>query len=110
MPKTVDSKMSTAMDHLLTNIKSDYIDEFKDRRIESDFRVKYEVGSKYIKVVKAMQDNRHESVWGFVVNTDNDSKFRKGDLLMAASWAAPARNFPRGNVFENYKIRWVGTI
>ena len=110
MPKTVDSKMSAAMDQLLTNIKSDYINDFKGRIIEKHFKVDYEVGSKYIKVVKGMQDGSHESVWGFVVNTDNDSKFRKGDLLMAASWRAPARNFPRGNVFENYKIRWVGTI
>ena len=109
MPKTVDSKMTAAMDQLLTNIKSDYIDEFKGRRIESHFSLDYEVGSKYIKVVKK-HNGIGESVWGFVVNSYTDSKFRKGDLLMAASWRAPARNFPRGNVFENYKVRWVGTL
>ena len=59
-------------------------------------------GKKYIKIVK---DN---SVWGFVVNTTEDAMFRYGDILKAASWASPARNGARGNVFENYSVEWTG--
>ena len=63
-------------------------------------------GQKYIKVTK--DDNG--SVHSFIVNTDKDKKFKKGDILKAASWKAPARNFARGNVLtDNFKtIRWVG--
>ena len=46
-------------------------------------------------------------VWGFVVNTDSDKKFKKGDLLKAAGFNAPARNAARGNVLEGgFGIRW----
>lgn len=48
-------------------------------------------GSKYIKVVT------RNSVHSFIV-TKPDAKFKFGDILKAASWAAPARNFARGNI------------
>lgn len=65
----------------------------------------YIVGSKYIKITK---DN-NGSVWGFIVKGDNDKKFKKGDILKAASWATPARNHPRGNIIEGgYSIQWTG--
>ena len=62
-------------------------------------------GSKYIKVI-----NRN-SVWGFIVATDKDKKFKQGDILKAAGWAAPARNAARGNILEgNYTVRWTGPL
>jgi hypothetical protein len=67
---------------------------------DNDVQVKY--GKKYIKIVK---DN---GVWGFIVNTDNDKLFKKGDILKAAGYNAPARNAARGNVFENYSVAWTG--
>ena len=67
---------------------------------EDNVEVKY--GKKYIKIVK---DN---GVWGFIVNTDNDKLFKKGDILKAAGFNAPARNAARGNVFENYSVAWTG--
>ena len=65
--------------------------------------IKY--GVKYIKILQ--KDGG--GVWGFVVNTDNDKKFKKGDLLKAAGFNAPARNAARGNVLEGgFTIRWTG--
>ena len=66
-------------------------------------------GSKYIKIETG------SSVWGFIVNTHTDKKFKYGDVLKAASWKAPARNFARGNVIDdsvedlrNKTVRWTG--
>ena len=66
-------------------------------------------GSKYIKIVTG------GSVWGFIVNTKTDNKFKYGDILKAAGWAAPARNFARGNVIDDSvedlrknSVRWTG--
>ena len=64
----------------------------------------FKAGSKYIKVTT----NNGGSVWGFVVATDKDKKFKKGDILKAAGFSAPARNAARGNVFEDYKVNWTG--
>ena len=62
-------------------------------------------GKKYIKIVC------NNSVAAFVVGVDNDKKFKKGDILMSASWNAPARNSARGNVLEgNYPINWTGPL
>ena len=65
--------------------------------------IEFKGGSKYIKVI------RENSVWGFIVNTESDSKFKYGDILKAAGWAAPARNKARGNVFEDLSwVQWTG--
>ena len=60
-------------------------------------------GKKYIKILSGT------SAWGFVVNTDDDKLFKKGDLLKCAGYAAPARNKARGNVLEGgFAIQWTG--
>lgn len=66
--------------------------------------IRIEEGRKYIKVINK------SSVWGFIVKGDNDKKFRKGDILKAASWSAPARNAARGNVLDGDLscVRWTG--
>lgn len=66
--------------------------------------IEIEEGRKYIKVIS------NRSAWGFIVKGDNDKKFRKGDILKAASWAAPARNAARGNVLDGdfSWVRWTG--
>lgn len=63
-------------------------------------------GRKYIKIIKT---SNGRSVWGFVVKEDGP-KFRKGDILMAASWASPATNHARGNIFGEYQIQWTGPM
>ena len=63
------------------------------------------VGQKYIKII------RENSVWGFIVNTDNDKVFKKGDILKAAGWNAPARNAARGHILDDdYYINWTGPL
>ena len=62
-------------------------------------------GSKYIKVIS------NDSVSAFIVKSDKDKKFKKGDILYPAGWAAPARNKARGNILDgNYPIQWTGPL
>ena len=69
-----------------------------------NFTITY--GKKYIKITE-----KDGGVKGFVVGVDNDKKFKKGDILMAAGYAAPARNKARGNILEgNYPINWTGPV
>lgn len=63
--------------------------------------LRYEIGKKYIKVID------RNSVHSFIVMND-EGKFKRGDILKAASWRTPARNFARGNIFGEYTIRWTG--
>lgn len=111
--------MENEIKQLIEAIKSDYI-KWKTRAHRSmghafdpdaDWQVKefcenigYSVGKSYIKIIQK------GSVWGFIVNSDSDKKFKRGDILMAASWAAPARNRARGNVIEQdfSWVQWTG--
>ena len=61
-------------------------------------------GKKYIKIIA---DN---SCTAFIVKND-DKRFCKGDILMSASWNAPARNSARGNVLiGNFPMNWTGPL
>ena len=112
--------MNNEMTTLIENIKEDYLawtarcanakgcvtltETNKKMIAEFDEGISYKAGTKYIKITR-----EHGGVWGFVVNTDNDKKFKKGDILKAAGYAAPARNFARGNILEDgYISRWTG--
>jgi hypothetical protein len=115
--------MNNEMTALIENIKEDYLTWTKgcayarndsgtlseiNKKMIADFNEKmtYKVGNKYIKVF-----TEGGSVWGFVVNTDKDKKFKKGDILKAAGYAAPARNAARGNIVDGgYTINWTGPL
>ena len=108
--------MQNEMIQLLETIKAEYTrfmtrngkltelaNHQKDMIVEFDLGLDYTVGKKYIKVIS------NRSVWGFIVNTDTDKKFKKGDILKAAGWNAPARNAARGNIVDgNYSVCWTG--
>lgn len=97
---TLGSRALLSDDNITKRIKENSVVEFKNG-------IKHFYHRKYIKVIRV--DNQ-TSVHSFIVNIHNDKKFKYGDILMAASWKAPARNFARGNVFEEYKVKWTGAI
>lgn len=80
----------------LDSIRQEMIQEFVDG-------IKVVDGKKYLKVVKK------GSVHSFIVKK-TEGKFKEGDILMAASWASPAKNFARGNILEKTfgRVRWTG--
>lgn len=102
--------MEMALNQYLENIKKDYANQkwssnsqLKDKMIEEfNKSLSYVDGKKYIKVIK------NGSVHSFIVKEDH-GKFKKGDILKAASWNAPAKNAARGNIFGEYVIYWTGT-
>ena len=77
------SKMKTAM-------IEDYNSMLFNDEMKANFAdgISVEYGSKYIKIVKTLGSQR--MVWGFIVGVDNDKKFKKGDILKPAGYAAPA--------------------
>ena len=78
-----------------------------ERVVEFAENLSFEYGRKYIKVVKKL--GQQSMVWGFIVNGE-DRVFRKGDILKAAGWSAPARNKARGNILDGdfSWVRWTG--
>ena len=71
--------------------------------------LRVEEKTRYWKIISSTRGST--SVQGFVVKA-GDKKFQEGDLLKAAGWNAPARNFPRGNVLTeswcHQNVRWTG--
>ena len=106
--------MKDELAELMVNIQQDYYNWWSQRDSElSESQLKMieefneglisKQGNKYIKIIAK------NSVWGFSVNTENDKKFKLGDILKAAGWAAPARNAARGNILDGgYDIQWTG--
>lgn len=111
--------MNTELNTLLDNIAIDYAEYFKriDRNdpVDLDYALEriaelregleIEEGRKYYKIIR---NDHGRSVWGFIVKEDGP-KFRKGDILKAAGFKAPATNAARGNIIDGgYKISWSG--
>ena len=108
--------MKTDLETLLNKIINDYYvytlrgrNETEltevNRKMISEFNksLSYTDGKKYIKIIQ------NNSVWGFIVK-ETDDKFKRGDILKAASFAAPAKNKARGNIVEQdfSWVRWTG--
>ena len=109
--KTLDEGIK----NLMAGAKADYVkwstsggkelSGYSKEQVEQwDNKTKIKNGKKYIKIV---QDN---GVFCFIVKEDF-KHFKKGDVLKAAGWNAPALNSARGNVLAgNYPIRWTGPL
>ena len=85
--------------------------QIKDEMTE-DFcnGLRVEENRRYWKIISMSNGGTSTSVSGFIVKA-GDKKFREGDMLKAAGWAAPARNFARGNVLDGRgvnEVRWTG--
>lgn len=113
------NELMTKCQDLLDAMSADY-DRWTARR--GDFSLvtppayHLEEGRNYIKLVSG-KENGSQSVCGFVVKkaprgVDNKTNqpFQVGDMLMAAGWNAPSKNFARGNVFDfnPNMVRWTG--
>jgi hypothetical protein len=108
--------LSAYLDHIRAdyrrwqNLDGDSTVALIRREMAEEFcsNLSYDVGSKYIKVCTG-REGRGRSVHSFIVMKD-DAKFKAGDILKPASWAAPARNFARGNIFTgNFSnVTWTG--
>ena len=93
------TKFSEIYANLGDDLRKKMCAEFAD-----GFTITY--GKKYIKI-----HEKSGGVKAFVVGVDNDKKFKKGDILKPAGWAAPARNKARGNILDgNYAINWTGPL
>ena len=103
LKKLLDAIATDYRDYmLLGNGSSQELDETQKIMMDNFYNtLTYKEGKKYVKVIK------DGSVWGFIMKSD-DSKFRAGDILMAASYNTPARNSARGNIFEDYEVKWTG--
>jgi len=111
--------MREAIERVLDSMREDYCRWNRSGRdisekilsdMERDFCEGLEVteGSRYWKIISDKRGSR--SVSGFICKA-GDKKFREGDMLKAASWATPARNFARGNVLDGTgvdRVRWTG--
>ena len=100
------SKMKAAMieDYAGFMAPNDDIRAKMNEEYAEKFTVTY--GKKYIKITE-----EGNGVKAFIVAVDNDKKFRKGDILKPAGWAAPARNKSRGNILDGgYPINWTGPL
>ena len=112
--KTADN-LSDGINNMMEGAKADYFrwssnahgeqsQWAKDSVADWDKKTKVKPGKKYIKVV---QDT---GVFCFIAKEDF-KHFKKGDILKAAGWNAPALNSPRGNVLTgNYPIQWTGPL
>ena len=97
--------MQDQIKSLLDAIYKEYyvaeLNVIQDREFPQPLSIKH--GRKYIKVIQG------DDVWGFIVNTDTDDKFRRGDILKPSNCNAPARNYEYGNILDGkYQVNWLG--
>ena len=117
--------MREAIENVLEAMREDYKrwssacashDSAAHSRIKTEMEENYcnglrvEENRRYWKIISTNGGGSSTSVNGFIMKA-GDKKFREGDMLKAAGWAAPARNFARGNVLDGTGLnnaRWTG--
>ncbi len=77
--------------------------ENKEWRIEQEYNFVFSEGSRYVAIYTEMR-GRRQSIFGFVCK-------ETGNVLKAASYKAPARNFARGHITILPKtMYWTGVL
>jgi ribulose bisphosphate carboxylase small subunit len=103
------------------HIKQDYINWWKggpfgtkplteiQQKMVDEFKVEFEFGTSYIRVVQS-SDSGQRSSHSFIVV--KPGKFPVGTILKSASWKAPAKNFARGDLLKRdfKRVRWTGAL
>lgn len=89
------------------HIEKDYSNYGRDCKFKHDlgFATGFEAGTKYVKIFHFYNNGSGQGQRSCHSFIDYD-----GNIWKAASWKAPAKNFPRGNVLtKDYgNIRWTG--
>ena len=111
-----DKDMKLALDKYIERIKEDYkkwTGKGRDNTVQSEMIEKFcngisiKEGQKYYKVLT------ENSVHSFIVKKNSTLRgkdFKRGDMLKSASWASPALNCARGNIFGSYIVQWTGAL
>ena len=104
----VSNELATALIGLKDVIIADYSKFLKDLDYLEDkkdkFGVEFETGKKYVRI-DTISGGGSRSTFCFVEKEN-------GNIWRAASYRAPARNFVRGNVYDQKsyidRVRWTG--
>lgn len=92
--KNVTPELATALIGYKDHLIGDFEHFIKRISVDCDNKmgVEFEIGSKYVKIV-SISAGGSRSAHSFV-------EISSGNILKAASWKSPARNFSRGNVYN----------
>jgi hypothetical protein len=95
----MNEELKTKIEKLCKDLETTHFQEWPSLK---DYGVTYKAGRKFVKIIITDANGGDRSVWGFI-NLTHD-KFKTGDVLKAAGWAAPALNHARGNIVDGYSI------
>jgi hypothetical protein len=108
-----DLILQDSIQHYIRHLYADYRRDLYDDLGGKDFM--FECGTKYARVysVDSRDQSQQRYAHSFIVLRDTN-RFKRGDILKAASWLKPALNYARGNVFtqSSYESRvtWSGVV
>ena len=95
----MNKELTTKIEALCQDIENQH---FKSYPSLKEYGCTFKAGRKFCKIIITDGNGGDRSVWGFI-NLTHD-KFKTGDVLKAAGWAAPALNHARGNIVDGYSI------